>query len=97
MDDRLERADVIDPDGVEQHGHFTWVMGEIDENAPSEANFDERTRIVKVQDSVQVTANSGALSGLDKGGGPARGRQHAGTGKGPSIRIRKRQSRTSDA
>jgi len=42
-------------------------MGEIDENAPSEANFDETMSIVEAQESIQVTANSGALSGLDNG------------------------------
>ena len=41
QDDRLERADVIDPDGVEQHGDLMSGMGEIGENAPNEANFDE--------------------------------------------------------
>ena len=42
-------------------------MGEIGENAPNEANFDETMSIVEPQESIQVTANSGALSGLDKG------------------------------
>jgi hypothetical protein len=42
-------------------------MGEIDENAPSEANFDETMSIVEAQESIQVTANSAALSGLDNG------------------------------
>jgi len=66
-DDRLERADVIDPDGVEQHGDESSGMGEIGENAPSEANFDRTTSIVEPQESIQVTADSGALSGLDNG------------------------------
>jgi len=65
--DRVERADVIDPDSVEQHGDHTSGMGEIGENAPSEANSDETTGIVEAQESIQVTANSGARSALDKG------------------------------
>ncbi len=65
--DRLERADVTDPDGAEQHGDERGEMGEIDENAPSEANFDETMSIVEAQESIQVTTNSGAVSGLDKG------------------------------
>jgi len=65
--DRLERADVIDPDGVEQHGDEMNGTGEIGENAPSEANFDETTSIVEAQESIQVTANSGAPPGLDNG------------------------------
>jgi hypothetical protein len=137
LDDRLERADVIDPDGVEQHEDLLSGMGEIGENAPSEetvartpgdlvptllrgngspgrsavcrprrrraskigrshagawerdspaltdlpsdgnpvllrqtpneANFDETMSIVEAQESIQVTADSGALSGLDNG------------------------------
>ncbi len=66
-DDRLEWADVVDPDGVEQHGDLMNGTGEIDENAPSEANFDETMSIAETQESTQVTANSGALSGLDNG------------------------------
>ncbi|MGO9916662.1 MAG: hypothetical protein ACLQIB_18435 [Isosphaeraceae bacterium] len=65
--DRLERTDAIDPDGVEQHGDELSGMGEIDENAPSEANLGETTSIVEAQEPTQVTANSGALSGLDNG------------------------------
>ncbi len=41
--------------------------GEIDENAPSEANFDETVSIVEAQEAIRLMANSGALSGLDKG------------------------------
>jgi len=67
LDDRFERADVIDPDGVEQHGDLMNGMGAIGENAPSEANFDETMSIVETQESIQVTAISGALSGLDNG------------------------------
>jgi len=43
------------------------AAGEIDENAPSEANFDETMSIVEAPESIQVTPNSGALSGLDNG------------------------------
>jgi hypothetical protein len=67
QDDRLEQADVIDPDGVEQHEDLLSGMGAIGENAPSEANSDETMSIVEAQESIQVTANSGALSGLDNG------------------------------
>jgi hypothetical protein len=67
LDDRLERADMIDPDGVQKHWDDQSEMGEISVNAPSEANFDETTSIVEAQESTQVTANSGALSGLNNG------------------------------
>ena len=67
QDDHLERGDTIDPDGVEQHGDLMNGMGEIDENAPSEANFDEATSIVEPQGPIEVTANSGARAGLDNG------------------------------
>ena len=36
---------MIDPDGVETHGDELSVMGEIGENAPNEANFDETMSI----------------------------------------------------
>jgi len=36
-------------------------------DAPSEANFDETMSIVEARESTQVTANSGALPGLDNG------------------------------
>jgi len=67
QDDRLEWADVIDPDGVEQPGDEMNGTGEIGENAPSEANFDETMSSVEAQESIQVTANSGDLAGLDNG------------------------------
>jgi len=67
LDDRLERPDVIDPDGVEQHGDERGGMGEIGANAPNEANFDETMSMVEAQEAIQVTANSGDLSGLDNG------------------------------
>jgi len=63
--DRLERADMIDLDGVEQHGDLTSETGEIGENAPSEANFDEIMSVVEAQEYTQVTADFGALSRLD--------------------------------
>jgi len=58
---------VIDPDGVQQHWNAMSGMGEIGENAPNEASFDASMTIVQAQESIQVTPNSGALSGLDKG------------------------------
>jgi len=67
LDDHLGRADVVDPDGVEQRGAHMSESGEIGEKAPSEANFDETMSIVEAQGSIQVTANSGALSRLDNG------------------------------
>jgi len=71
---RLKRADVIDPDGVEQRGAHMSETGEIGENAPSEANFGETMGIVEPQKPIQVTANPGAPSGLDKGAAqPAEG------------------------
>jgi hypothetical protein len=41
--------------------------GAIGENATNEANRDEIMSIAEIQGPIQVTANSGALSGLDKG------------------------------
>jgi hypothetical protein len=64
-DDRLDRSDVIDPDGVQPHGDEISRMGEIGENAASEANFDETMSIVEPQELIQVTANSGAPPALD--------------------------------
>ena len=65
QDDRVERADVIDSDSVAQHGSEPGRLGAIGENAPSEANFAETMSIVEAQESIQVTANFGTLSGLD--------------------------------
>ena len=65
QEDRLECPDLIDPDGGEPHGDEISVIGEIGDVAPSEANFDETIRIVEPQGSIEVTANSGALPGLD--------------------------------
>jgi len=65
LGDRLERADVIDPDGVQQHGDLMNGMGEIGANAPKEAKLDETMSIVETQEFIQVTTNSGALAGLD--------------------------------
>jgi hypothetical protein len=42
-------------------------MGEFEESATNEANFDETMSSVEPQESIQVTANSGAFSGLDNG------------------------------
>jgi len=56
---------MIDPDGLEQAGDEMSWMGEIGENAPNEANFAETMSIVEAQDSIQVTATSGDLLGLD--------------------------------
>ncbi len=42
-------------------------MGEIGENAPNEANFDETISIAEAQKSIQLTADSGARPGLDNG------------------------------
>jgi hypothetical protein len=41
-------------------------MGEVGENAPNEANCDETMSMVEAQEPIQVTANSGAVAGLDK-------------------------------
>ncbi len=67
LDDRYDRVDAIDPDGVEQPRDERNGIGEIGENAPNEANFDETMSIAEPQESIQVTANSAALSGLDNG------------------------------
>ena len=64
--DRLERARRIGPDRMDPPGDEPSNMGEISEDAPNEANFDESTSIAEARESVQVTANSGALAGLDK-------------------------------
>jgi hypothetical protein len=65
QDDRLERGDLIGRDGVEPHEDEVSGMGEIAENASNEANVDETMIIAEPQESIQVTANSGALPGLD--------------------------------
>ncbi len=65
QDDRLERADVIDPDAVERRWDLMSGMDEIGEDAPNEPNSDESISVAEAQGSNQVTANSGALSGLD--------------------------------
>jgi hypothetical protein len=63
--DGLERRDVIDPDGMEPHADAISGMGEIGDDATSEANFDETMSILEPQESIEVTANSGALARLD--------------------------------
>ena len=40
---------------------------EISENLTSEADFEAKSRIMKALSPITVTANSGALSALDKG------------------------------
>jgi len=56
-----------DADDVEHHEDETSGRCEIGEDATSEPNFDETMSITETQGPVQVTANSEALSGLDKG------------------------------
>ncbi len=46
--------------------------GEIGQNAPNEANFDECLAIVETQGLIQVRAVPATLSGLDKGGAQTR-------------------------
>ncbi len=67
QDDRPGRADVIDPGAEEKHTDLMTGMGEIGEEAPNEPNFDQSMSSVEPQESIQVTANLGALSGLDNG------------------------------
>jgi len=59
---------------------FTYVVVSAEEsrNAPSEANFDETTSTVEAQESIQVTANSSALSRLDNGADQSEERRPAG-------------------
>ncbi len=64
-DDRSERADAIDSDSVQQHRDDMIAIAEIDENATNEANFAETIRSTEVQESIQLTADSAALSELD--------------------------------
>jgi len=47
--------------------HLRSEMGEIGENVPNEANCDEVMSSIQPHDPIQVTANSDAISGLDKG------------------------------
>ncbi|MGO9465665.1 MAG: hypothetical protein ACLQVF_16110 [Isosphaeraceae bacterium] len=65
------------PDGVENHDDELSGTSEIGENAPNEANFAESMSIVEAQGPIQVTADSGARSRLDKRGGAAKEGQHA--------------------
>ncbi len=81
----LERADVINRDGVGQHGDETSGLGEIGEKCANEANCGETMSVVEPQESLQVMASSGARSRLDKRGGAARATQHA-AGSCPSCR-----------
>ncbi len=65
QDDRLERADEIDPGGVGTHEDRISGMREIGEDAPNEPNFDQSMSIAEAQEPNEVTAISGALSALD--------------------------------
>ena len=67
--DRAERARVERCTTLieEHHGDEPNEMGEIDDNVPNEANFDESMSIVEPQQSIEVTANCGAQSALDSG------------------------------
>ncbi len=58
--DRLERAEMIDPDSVQQDRDEMSGMGASRDNAPNEANCAESRCIVEAQDLIQVTADSGA-------------------------------------
>jgi len=64
---------------------FTYVVVSAEEsrNAPSEANFDETTSTVEAQESIQVTANSSALSRLDNGAIQSEKRRPAGNNRLP--------------
>jgi len=59
---------------------FTYVVvsAEESQNAPSEANFGEASSILEAQESIQVTANSSALSRLDNGSTRSKQRRPAG-------------------
>ena len=52
---------------MEQHGDLIDGTGTNGENVPNEPNFAGTLRIVEAQESIQVAANSDALSGLDNG------------------------------
>jgi len=66
-DERLEPTadsnDVRDP--AAQPPCSTDVASEISENATSEADLEEHVTSIEIQDTVEVTAGFGALSGLD--------------------------------
>ena len=64
---RSDRGAKLMRDRPDAAKHDQSASGRIGENAPNEANFDETMSIVEAQESIQVTANSGALSGLDNG------------------------------
>jgi len=55
-----------DADGQETREDGTSGWGEISEDLTSEADFGENLGINEPADPIEVTANSGALSGLDK-------------------------------
>ncbi len=99
LDDRLEHADVIDSDGVKQHERELGRLGAIGENAPSEANSAETMSIVEAQESIQVTANSGALPGLDNGAAQPgeRSTQESGKAQGSGSESGNPKPKTPDS
>jgi hypothetical protein len=99
LDDRHDPSDVIDPDGAGPHGDEISGMGEIGEDAPSEANFDETMRIIEPQEPIQVAANRGAHPGLDNCvAQPAEGRTpERGTAPGSASESRDPQRQATDS
>jgi len=73
---------------VETHEDGMSDWGEISENSTSEADFAEGVAILEAADPALVTANSGALSGLDKGMA-----QPEDAGKAEQTEIRVGQSK----
>ncbi len=61
----IASAAAIDADSVHQHRDDMIAIAEIDENATNEANFDETKRSTEVQESIQFTPDSAAISELD--------------------------------
>jgi len=53
-------------DGAEKRENGIGRRGQISENSTSEADLEEHINRIEVQYIVEVTADSGALSGLDK-------------------------------
>ena len=56
-----------DANGVEKHEDGMIGRGEISENETNQTKFDENVSTTQEHDFVEVTANSGVDSGLDKG------------------------------
>jgi hypothetical protein len=71
--------------GYASLGKPIWEIDSYRQKWANKANFAETTSIVEAQGSIQLTANSGAVSGLDKRVAGPGGKQHAGTGKSPRI------------